>query len=498
MSFMRLLPHSFLLPFCILGLGVSSSQAQSVANFVSMTPCRVIETRDATFGAFGPPGLTANTSRDFPIPASACNVPAGALGYSFNVTVIPHGSLPYLTMWPTGQAQPGVSTLNSYGGSVVANAAIVPAGTNGSISVYVAGDTELIVDINGYFVAYTPPVILPIPPAPVTPVTIAQSSTAIQSTALGAGASSKAAQNTAVGFNSLSANYDGNSNTAAGANALGANVSGSNNVGVGAGALSNNAAGSSNTAVGTQALLNNGTGNNNTAVGFQALWSHSGGACCNTAIGFGAMADDTGGQNNVAVGNGALSANLIGGNNIAIGVNAGNAVTGYSNIDIGNAGVAGESNAIRIGAAGQQMSAYIAGITGVWVGSGSAVYVNANGQLGTIQSSQRYKEDIQDMGGASDALMQLRPVQFRYKQAAPDGSKPWQFGLIAEEVAGVYPELVLRDSKGQIESVQYQQLPAMLLNELQKQHQTIERQEREIGALLSRLAALESAGARVK
>ena len=180
---------------------------------------------------------------------------------------------------------------------------------------------------------------------------------------------------------------------------------------------------------------------------------------------------------------------MIGGGNIAIGVNAGSAVTGYNNIDLGNSGAANESNAIRIGTAGQQMSAYVAGITGVWVGSGSAVYVNANGQLGTSQSSQRYKENIRDMGAASDALMQLRPVQFQYKQAAPDGSKPLQFGLIAEEVAEVYPELIVRNREGQIESVQYQQLPAMLLNEWQKQRQTIKRQEREIQALESRLGA---------
>ncbi len=482
-----LLPCLFALLY-LSSWGTGVLQAQSVANFVSMSPCRVIETRDPGHGAFGPPFLAAKSSRAFVIPASACNVPAGALAYSFNVTVIPHGSLPYLTMWPTGQPQPGVSTLNSFGGAVVANAAIVPAGTNGSISVYVAGDTELIVDINGYFVAYVPPTI---PAVPTIPVTLAQSSTGVQSTALGTGASSNAAQNTAVGFNSLIANYNGNSNTALGANTLSANVSGSNNVGVGAGALSNNATGVSNTAVGSQALAANGTGNNNTAIGAQALTSHSGGGCCNTALGFGALANDTGGQNNVALGDGALSANVNGGSNIAIGVNAGSAVTGYNNIEIGNVGVNTDSNVIRIGTAGQQVSAYIAGITGVWTGSSSAVYVNANGQLGTVQSSRRYKEDIRDIGTASDALMQLRPVQFRYKQAAPDGSKPLQFGLIAEEVAQIYPELVIRDKEGQLESVQYQQLPAMLLNELQKQHRMIERQEQEIQALKSRLAALE-------
>ncbi|MFL6463236.1 MAG: tail fiber domain-containing protein, partial [Bryobacteraceae bacterium] len=487
MSFMRLLSHRLFLPFCLLSLDISSSQAQSVANFVSMPPCRVIETRDPNFGAFGPPGLAANSSRDFAIPASPCGVPSGALAYSFNITVIPHGSLPYLTMWPTGQNQPGVSTLNSFSGSVVANAAIVPAGTNGSVSVYVAGNTELIVDINGYFVAYVPPAIPATPPMPTIPVTIAQASNDIQSsTSLGTGASSAANHNTAVGFNSLHANYNGNSNTALGANALGANVSGSNNVGIGSFALSNNV-GSSNTAVGTQALLNNGIANNNTAVGFQALWSHNGGGCCNTAIGFGAMSDDTGSQNNVAIGNGALSGNLTGGNNIAIGVDAGSAVTGDSNVHIGNVGQASDSNVIRIGtscstpcAPGQQRFAYVAGIFGTGVNSGSAVYVGADGKLGTFPSSQRYKEDVQDMGAASDALMQLRPVQFRYKQAAPDGTKPLQFGLIAEEVAGVNPELVLRDIKGQIETKQYQQLPSKQLNQMQNHHQTIELQAREI------------------
>jgi hypothetical protein len=490
---MRTLFPGFTTLFSLLALSACASQAQTVANFVSMTPCRVIETRDPSFGAFGTPFLAAKSSRDFPIPTSSCNVPAGALAYSFNVTVIPHGSLPYITMWPTGQPQPGASTLNSPSGAVVANAAIIPAGTNGAISVYVAGDTEMIVDINGYFVAYVPPTI---PAIPTLPVMLAQSSTGIESTALGTGASSNGAQNTAVGFNALTSNYNGTSNAALGANALSANVSGANNVGVGADALSNNASGVSNTAVGSQALANNGTGNNNTAVGAQALSSYSGGGCCNTAVGFGAMADNTGGQNNVAIGNGALSVNVNGGGNIAIGVNAGNVVTGYNNIEIGNTGVNTDSNTIRIGTAGQQVSTYIAGITGIWVGSSSPVYVNANGQLGTVQSSRRYKEDIEDMGPASDALMQLRPVQFRYKQAAPDGSKPLQFGLIAEEVAQVYPELVVHDRNGQIESVQYQQLPAMLLNELQKQHRIIERQEQEIQALESRLATLESARAK--
>jgi polyhydroxyalkanoate synthesis regulator phasin len=124
------------------------------------------------------------------------------------------------------------------------------------------------------------------------------------------------------------------------------------------------------------------------------------------------------------------------------------------------------------------MSTYIAGINGVSISSGPAVLINSNGQLGILPSARRYKEQIHDIGDASDGLMSLHPVTFRYKLPGENGIKPLQYGLIAEEVASVYPELVVHRSDGEIESVEYHELPALLLNELQKQHKTIEEQER--------------------
>jgi hypothetical protein len=118
--------------------------------FYPVTPCRVADTRNAA-GQFGGPELGAGETRSFTIPASACNIPSTAAAYSLNVTVVPDGPLAYLTVWPTGSPQPLVSTLNSFDGSIIANAAIVPAGTSGAISVYVTNPTQVILDINGYF-----------------------------------------------------------------------------------------------------------------------------------------------------------------------------------------------------------------------------------------------------------------------------------------------------------------------------------------------------------
>jgi hypothetical protein len=479
---------------CLLGgVVVSPSRGQTVSNFVSLKPCRVIDTRDPAFGSnFGPPYMAAKSTRTFPIISGSCGVPSGALAYSVNITVVPHGVMPYLTIWPAGQQQPVVSTLNSYSGSVVANAAIVPAGVNGAIALYADGDTDVLVDVNGYFLQeqqaqqVTTTIIQQVPAA------VAQSTTGLESTALGTGASSTGTQNTAVGFNSLVYNNTGASNTATGSNALAANVSGSNNVGVGASALGNNASGSANTAIGTQSLVNNGIASNNTAVGFQTLFNHTTN-CCNTAVGSQAMMNDTSGQNNVAVGNNALSANNTGSQNIAVGNSAGGQITGSNNIAIGHQGIAGESNAIRIGTPGTHLNTYIAGINGAIAAGGSQVLIDSTGHLGTFSSSRRYKEDIREIGDASNRLMDLQPVQFRYREPASDGSKPLQYGVIAEDVATIFPELVVRDGNGRIESVQYHQLPALLLNELQKQHRVVAEQAEQIHALTKRLEVLEAA-----
>ncbi|HLK55869.1 MAG TPA: tail fiber domain-containing protein, partial [Chthonomonadaceae bacterium] len=134
---------------------------------------------------------------------------------------------------------------------------------------------------------------------------------------------------------------------------------------------------------------------------------------------------------------------------------------------------------------------YIAGINGVTASGAVPVYINANGQLGTVTSSQRFKYDIQDMGIRSDKLMNLRPVLFRYKEAAEDGTHPLQYGLIAEEVAKVYPDLVQYDKQGKPFTVYYHLLTPMLLNELQKEHRQNQAQQKEIAGLKSELTALK-------
>jgi len=249
--------------------------------------------------------------------------------------------------------------------------------------------------------------------------------------------------------------------------------------------------GGGNTAVGAGALLANTTGFNNTAVGWNTLVSATI-ACCNTAVGQGALQRvtagentavglsallfNTSGQHNTAVGVAALQNNVTGSRNIAIGHTAGISATGSNNIYIGNVGAAAEASTIRVGDV--QARVFIAGIRGVTTGVADAVpvLIASDGQLGTVSSSRRFKEDIHDMADVSQALLRLRPVAFRYRQPAADGLQPLQYGLIAEEVAEVLPELVVYDSTGQPETVRYHVLPAMLLNELQ-------RQERELAAL---------------
>jgi len=460
--------------FCIFGLNAPPLRAQAPQDFVSVIPCRLVDTRYPA-GPFGGPVYAAGETRTYTVPNGGCSIPSNAAAYALNITAMPTGPLGFITIWPTGDAQPTVSTLNSPSGTVIANGAIIPAGTNGGINVFASNPTGVIVDINGYFVT--------------------QSSST--STALGAGASNAGTQNTAVGFNALASDTAAG-NTGVGAYALTSNSTGNNNVAIGTSALLSNASGSSNTAVGAQALLND-FASDNTAVGFNALMSNTVGAS-NTALGLGALYANTGGSYNVALGENALNGLTSGSSNIAIGYQAGNQAqtTGNDNIFIGNAGQSTDNGVIRIGTAVSQTSAFIAGVYSTNV-SGPAVLVNASGQLGVAQSAQRYKEDIQDMETASDGLMLLRPVTFRYKHAYQDGSRPVQYGLIGEEVAKVYPELVFRAQDGQVQSVLYQQLPALLLNEFQKQHRVVGEQQREIEdqkteihELESRIAALEA------
>ena len=183
------------------------------------------------------------------------------------------------------------------------------------------------------------------------------------------------------------------------------------------------------------------------------------------------------GSNNTAVGYSALLYNTTGENNIAIGYEVGiNLTTGNNNIDIGNAGVVGESNRIRIGTAGTQTATYIAGIYLAPIGSGPVIHVNAEGKLGTTPSSARFKEAIKPMDKASEAILSLEPVTFRYKKEMDPEGTP-QFGLVAEDVEKVNPDLVARDDEGKPYTVRYEAVNAMLLNEFLKQHGKLGHQE---------------------
>ena len=286
--------------------------------------------------------------------------------------------------------------------------------------------------------------------------------------------------NTAVGFYSLKENT-ASSNTAIGFQALGNNTAGSFNAALGANALENNTTGSSNTASGVRALENN-NGGANTATGTDSLGANTIGSA-NTAIGAGSLFNNSTGQNNTATGVNALYSNTTGSDNIAIGLNAGFSVTsGSNNIDIGNRGHVGDSQTIRVGTRGTHTDTYVAGISGVSVPEGVGVVIDTKGHLGTIVSSQRYKEAIKPMDKASEAILALAPVTFRYKKELDPEGIP-QFGLVAEDVEKLDPDLVARDDKGKPYSVRYEGVNAMLLNEFLKEHRKVEKQEATIAQL---------------
>jgi hypothetical protein len=293
--------------------------------------------------------------------------------------------------------------------------------------------------------------------------------------------------NTAIGYQALVENSTAAFNTATGFQALFSNTSGSENTANGAAALTGNTTGNNNTAIGEGALLANKTGSNNTATGLSALESNTAGSN-NTADGVEALLINIG-NSNTGSGYFALINNTSGSNNIAVGAGAGfNLTTGSNNIDIGNKGVAGESAKIRIGTSGTQKATFIAGIHGVSV-TGSAVVVSTAGQLGVASSSTRFKEEIKPMDKASEAILALKPVTFRYKQELdPDGIP--QFGLVAEEVEKVDPDLVARDEKGQVYTVRYEAVNAMLLNEFLKEHKKVEEQGAMIAQQQKQIEAL--------
>jgi len=348
--------------------------------------------------------------------------------------------------------------------------------------------------------------------------------------------------NTAVGFNALFFNDlagtgSGSNNSAVGAYALFFNTTGHDNSAFGQGALAFNSTGIFNTAIGATALFSNSTGHNNTATGESALFSSTTGSAntangskalfhntngnSNTALGSSALVTNTGGSNNTAIGSGSLSLNTFGGNNTAIGTDAlrnntsgifntangyqalFNNITGSGNTGLGvNAGsaVTTASNVIAIGttAADVSNSCFVGNIRGVTTANSNAVpvLIDSAGQLGTTSSSRRFKKEIQSMDKASEDVLALKPVTFHYKT---DNTLTPQFGLIAEEVAEVDPDLVVRDKNGEIYSVRYDAVNAMLLNEFLKEHckvqeleATVAQQQKRCSKQEEQIAALKS------
>jgi hypothetical protein len=317
-------------------------------------------------------------------------------------------------------------------------------------------------------------------------------------------------RNTATGAGALNRNWHGERNTANGFMALFKNTTGSDNTAIGSRALFNNTS-IHNTAVGSDALFFNTIWGANTAVGSDALYYNDSPA--NTAIGSSALYNNRTGSNNTAVGKDALYYNTAGitntavgwaalegntgNNNLALGNQAGaQLTTGSDNIDLANPGVAGESATIRIGTSGTQTNTFIAGISGATVPTGVAVIVDADGRLGTTTSSARFKEAIRPMDKASEAILALKPVTFHYKQDLDPAGIP-QFGLVAEEVEKVNPDLVARDEQGKPYTVRYEAVNAMLLNEFLKQHneflkehKTVQEQGATIAELKKEIAAL--------
>ena len=253
-----------------------------------------------------------------------------------------------------------------------------------------------------------------------------------------------ASGNSANGFQALDNNTAGSFNTANGV-ALFSNTIGNENTATGWAALSANTSGYRNTANGNEALRHNNTGFLNTANGYKALLNNTGSG--NTALGY------------------------LAGSNLT---------TGNNNICIGNVGVAGDGGTIRIGESFIGAT-YIAGISGQTAPGGAAVFVNGDGKLGTSTSSARFKDEIKPMAKASEALFALKPVTFRYKKEIDPQGIP-QFGLVAEEVEKVNPDLVVRDAKGKPHTVRYEQMNAMLLNEFLKEHRKNEEQQKQIDA----------------
>jgi hypothetical protein len=308
--------------------------------------------------------------------------------------------------------------------------------------------------------------------------------TGVQNTAVGAQAlkSNTADRNTAVGFQALVSNTTTDDNTAVGWRGLFKNTTGFDNTAIGSLALYKNTGGAFNSAFGWSALISNISGHYNTATGSGSLSSNTFGfdntangagalpanttGAENTAIGVSAMYSNKTGDFNTSIGFDALEVNTTGSNNTAFGAGAGNNVRTANNVICIGAG---------IGGADLSNSCFIGQIRGVTTQNADAVpvIIDSAGQLGTASSSRRFKKEIKTMDKASEAILALKPVTFHYKSDTKDTP---QFGLIAEDVAAVNPDLVVRDKNGEIYTVRYDAVNAMLLNEFLKEHRKVEEQ----------------------
>jgi hypothetical protein len=316
--------------------------------------------------------------------------------------------------------------------------------------------------------------------------------------------------NVASGNFALFSNTSGYYNIASGTNALLNNTTGHDNLAIGLEALKNNTTGTNNVATGTNALISNTTGIVNVASGTHALEDNSTGsynlasgsfaAALNTvgnenvASGLQALYSNTTGNKNVASGNNALLGNTSGSSNVALGWAAGqNLTSGSNNVAIANNGVAGESGKIRIGTKGVHNTAVLAGVSGASIpGPTQPVVVNANGRLGTATaSSARLKRDVRPLAGAAtERVLALRPVSYRYKRRHAEGYDRLQYGLLAEQVSRQLPALVQRGPSGRPAGVYYEQLSTLLLSELKRQHRELRRQARELRRLRAQVSGI--------
>jgi endosialidase-like protein len=460
--------------------------------FVGMTPCRVVDTRSGSgfTGAFGPPSLVGLGSRTFPIQSSAtCSIPSIAQAYSFNVTIVPPGFLDFITVWPTGQPRPNASTLNGYVNTVIANAAIVPAGTSGSVDVFASQNTDLIIDVNGYYALQSG-------------ITLAQGNAGAPSLSFagdtGTGIFSSAAGTlniTTAGTSRLTVGSNGEINSTG-------NFSISGNATVGGTLVANGNVGI-------------GTGNPN---GLQASSpvSDTAGGVDNVRFGVSlgtprAIFEDDASSTQWEMDNFAGRFRLFTPGKERFTIDSAGSVgigtgrhDGKLTVEGGDdiVGVAGNSSGIGVFGRGGAMGAGGSGVYG-FSSEGFGVYgqsfssfagyfegnVNITGTL-TQNSDLRLKEGISNIGYGLPEVMRLRPVTWTWKQKPEQGV---QLGLIAQEVETVLPELVATDKDvDHTKGLNYIGLVPVTIKAIQEQQAQIEDQQKHISELEARLAALEN------